>query len=415
MTEDGSGLRMEDAVRTILKSNPAQVIALAASEEGNSCTLEDILIEPVANKPFLKPAPQWQQLPGDRPKYEHLALKGHEGPSLLLGLRASSGSEARLIECERQYHGRYKRYSAYTRSLLGQVTTDYKVGHIGRTHKVQLIHLHRHFAGDSREDQLSKFWDYLARTSKHVDVLMGDFGVALFCVIPELRSRGVTIDLAAWFPWKRVDGTPCADTCGIFFIDRPGSYHLCKGLTDLHANDASGILWSTPECKSQSRYFHVFPDVSIDECDRAEPGIPLTDFRPGALRGVVDHCLRQTLTPSRVRSRQAGQPLFRVRQKPLPSATAFYCMGNDGKTKHHPLLCFTQNKSRRSKAGLARRQEARQPQQSRRGSAARGPSSSAGVEDQSTPQSRLHRHRGRPLSPHPPSQPPPPWKVARRK
>jgi hypothetical protein len=140
----------------------------------------------------------------------------------------------------------------------------------------------------------------------------------------------------------------------------------------------------------------------------------LTDFRPGALRGVVDHCLRQTLTPSWGPRRQAGQSVFGVRQKPLPAATAFYCMGNDGKTKHHPLLCFTQNKSRRSKAGLARRQEARQPQQSRRGSAARGPSSSAGVEDQSTPQSRLHRQRGRPLSPHPPSQPPPPWKVARR-
>jgi hypothetical protein len=76
-----------------------------------------------------------------------------------------------------------------------------------------------------------------------VKVLMGDFNMALFLVIPELRSRGVTIDLAAWYPWKSAEGVQMADSCGIFFIDTPGEYTLCKGLKDLHDNDSTGILW----------------------------------------------------------------------------------------------------------------------------------------------------------------------------
>ena len=73
---------------------------------------------------------------------------------------------------------------------------------------------------------------------------MGDFNVSLFLVVPSLRSRGVVIDLAAWYPWKAPDGTPNADSCGIFFLNRPGFYCFVKGLDDLHDCDPSGILWA---------------------------------------------------------------------------------------------------------------------------------------------------------------------------
>ena len=41
--------------------------------------------------------------------------------------------------------------------------------------------------------------------------------MSLFKVVPELRSRGVPVQLAAWYPW-RVEGSdePMADSCGIF-------------------------------------------------------------------------------------------------------------------------------------------------------------------------------------------------------
>ena len=71
---------------------------------------------------------------------------------------------------------------------------------------------------------------------------MGDFNMCLFRVIPELRSRGTTIDLAAWYPWRSLEGEPMSDSCGIFFIDRPGVYTLAKGIHDLHDRDRAGIL-----------------------------------------------------------------------------------------------------------------------------------------------------------------------------
>ena len=63
-----------------------------------------------------------------------------------------------------------------------------------------------------------------------VDVLMGDFNMSLFKVIPELRSRGATIDLAAWYPWKNKLGIPSSDSCGIFCLRKPGVYQLKVGL-----------------------------------------------------------------------------------------------------------------------------------------------------------------------------------------
>ena len=118
---------------------------------------------------------------------------------------------------------------------------------IGPSHTVHVIHVNRHLANKRWPGKLQAFWDWLATQCRGCDVMMGDFSLQLFNVVPELRSRGVIIDLAAWFPWKRGDGTQCADSCAIFFLNRPGQYTLTKGLSDLHSNDASGILFSSVE------------------------------------------------------------------------------------------------------------------------------------------------------------------------
>ena len=70
-----------------------------------------------------------------------------------------------------------------------------------------------------------------------VDVLMGDFNMSFFRVIPELRSRGATIDLAAWYPWKNKIGVPRADWCGIFCQGKPGVYQPKVGLPNIHTKD----------------------------------------------------------------------------------------------------------------------------------------------------------------------------------
>ena len=71
---------------------------------------------------------------------------------------------------------------------------------------------------------------------------MGDFNMSLFRVIPELRSRGVKIDLGAWYPWKSLEGEPMSDSQGIFFVNLPGVYTLNKNLGDIHERDPTGVL-----------------------------------------------------------------------------------------------------------------------------------------------------------------------------
>ena len=111
-------------------------------------------------------------------------------------------------------------------------------------HNVMVIHVHNLLANNKWLSKLRNFWVWLVeKIIEHdVRVLMGGFNMSLFRVIPELRSRGTTVDLGAWYPWKLPGGAPMSDSCGILFVDCPGDYKLHKGLGDLHADSETGIL-----------------------------------------------------------------------------------------------------------------------------------------------------------------------------
>ena len=49
--------------------------------------------------------------------------------------------------------------------------------------------------------------------------------------------------MAAWYPWKSLEGKPMSDSCGIFFVDVPGVYTLNKNLDDIHDRDPTGVLY----------------------------------------------------------------------------------------------------------------------------------------------------------------------------
>ena len=65
-----------------------------------------------------------------------------------------------------------------------------------------------------KQHRLEQFWGWLSEkiVEFNVQVLMGDFNMSLFRVIPELRSREVVIDLGAWYPWKSLEGEPMSDS-----------------------------------------------------------------------------------------------------------------------------------------------------------------------------------------------------------
>ena len=88
--------------------------------------------------------------------------------------------------------------------MVGNVILDQSIGHFGQEIRIMVVHMHNVLANDKWPKRLIGFWDWCHGicVEHQVDVLMGDFNMTFFRAIPELRSRGATIDLAAWYPGK---------------------------------------------------------------------------------------------------------------------------------------------------------------------------------------------------------------------
>ena len=174
------------------------IIGIAECEEA----YETLLREPAVAGDPAAPEGSLDQRDG----YAYLTLRGCEGTSILLGVRNEVATQISLVDWERRREGTYKRRSggsraeAYSRSLIAQVNLDINVGFLGNSHVAQVIHMHNHLANNKWPSKLTAFWGWLHDkvTKYKVQVLMGDFNMSLFKVIPELRSRGVQIDLGAW-------------------------------------------------------------------------------------------------------------------------------------------------------------------------------------------------------------------------
>ena len=120
--------------------------------------------------------------------------------------------------------------------MVGKVVLDQGIGHLGQEIRIMAVHMHNVLANNQWPATLKGFrdWCHGVCVEHEVDVLMGDFNMSFFRVTPELRSRGATIDLAAWYPWKNKLGFLSADACGIFCLRKPGVYQLEVGLQDIH-------------------------------------------------------------------------------------------------------------------------------------------------------------------------------------
>ena len=68
---------------------------------------------------------------------------------------------------------------------------------------------------------IKNFWDEVAENivKFRVRILVGDWNMQLFCVILELRARGIHINLAAWYPFAPYkEEKPFIDSMGLFII-----------------------------------------------------------------------------------------------------------------------------------------------------------------------------------------------------
>ena len=244
------------------------------------------------------------------------------------------------------------------------------------------------------------FWDGMfdnIRTFK-VQVLMGDFNMSLFRVIPELRRRGAQVDLGAWYPWKSMDGEPMSDSQGIFFVNVPGIYTLHKNVNGIHDRDPSGILAFAPRTvdsaelmrgQSETRTNPATAGTVQDSDERANdartrnggfdhieknagPGMPLTCFLPKEL-DLRSKC-RESLTPSNgsaavaaaMGSHDRKDAGIKFKEKRLDKKIWMY-NGIHQKGSHFPICVFTNNVGRRSPEKLEERKQTQLQKQQRWG------------------------------------------------
>ena len=180
-----------------IKRCPAQVIGLCECQKAT----QDILEEPAVAG---DPNEQWALQ--RRSGFEYLTIRGEEDKSNLLAVRKNMAEEITLLEWERRSEGEYrvgtgKTGHAYSRYLTCEIKFRSNVGFFGTSMVVSVIHLHNKVANHDKgfRKQQIRFWPDLVKklTKFGVDVLMGDFNMSLFKIVPEVRSRGLRIELTA--------------------------------------------------------------------------------------------------------------------------------------------------------------------------------------------------------------------------
>ena len=130
------------------------------------------------------------------------------------------------------------------------------------------------------------FWDDLAKylVCHRCRYLCGDFNMALFSVVPEMRARGFQINMAAWYCWQHEeDVRPKVDSCGIFRIGPCQGIRMCF--------DASVFGFINPEVPSNySMVMETVRNAEGKEIEKRNYPVPkfsllgqgyhLTSYRP---------------------------------------------------------------------------------------------------------------------------------------
>ena len=79
-----------------------------------------------------------------------------------------------------------------------------------------------------------------------VDIFAMDANMGMVKLLNCLRSRGLTVDVAAYFPWQLPTGEHVLDSCCILFINKPGVYQLEEGIRDAHGRGETGLYCTKP-------------------------------------------------------------------------------------------------------------------------------------------------------------------------
>ena len=253
------------------------------------------------------------------------------------------------------------------------------VGFLGKKQVVVVVHFNNNVANKNKgfADQQKRFLNDLVALCEQYEasVLMGDFNMSFFEIVPAFRSRGKNINLGAWYPWKSTGETiaPCADSCGIFILT-PAVCTLAVGLAQLHEDDAQGIISNdyldgdAAHVRDPQAHPNRIYDIIEHEggpgqelgCylkkldgleEKLTPSLTCVNNTDPAARGEEER--RKALlgvSEMDCRSRGGTHVALAVREKRL-QATLWRFKGENHKGSHFPVCCFTDNMGRRTDDG----------------------------------------------------------------
>ncbi len=184
----------------------------------------------------------------DKTNFRYMTIRPNEEATNLTGVRAEPGNDIQCLVWDtviQPYTVKGRPRTAISRLLVAKVAVRRGINHIGTEVNAMVVHMHNDFANRKlRPSELPAWYDKLRGmlVRYEVKVVMGDFNMWLFRIIPEMRQRGLTVDLGAWLPWKGLPrGLSMADSTGIVMVNAPGQYNLVKNVRHLHT-DPDGIL-----------------------------------------------------------------------------------------------------------------------------------------------------------------------------
>ena len=269
---------LQEHMQRDLKSTPCHILCLQEAEETMLTHLSTVSGEGDADaKEKRRPGSTFVGVRGPEPK-----------SSLMICVRQSVVPGIRLLLFHRTLDGTYrvkggKSKYAMSRIMIASAKMRYfKLRGGGEDgdaaeeiDEIKICNAHLHFRTAKRDlrsggQAYRRFWDSLARylVKFAPRFLCGDFNMALFAVIPELRARGFQINLAAWYSWQNhLEEHVRADSCAIFRLGPCQGIRMCF--------DASAFGFNSPTLPSNcSMVMETLRDENGKEIQKRPHPVP---------------------------------------------------------------------------------------------------------------------------------------------
>ena len=345
---------LHDNIDLQVNRNPAMIITLS---EATAEVQESLQATAVAGDPDGTGLEK-------RPVFQHFCLRGTELCSTLIAVRRNNASSLELLywhrNDDRTYIEKGRKKIARSRTMVCRATMKQNVGHIGTEVNICTTHLNNRTAKKEWAAVAEAYWDNLVARIEEFNVhfLTGDFNMSLTIVCAELRSRGISCDLAAWYPWVWTDpalgdlGNPEPlgfDSCGIFYIGGNVQVKMQWGFSQLNALAA----------------YEVEGEVGQQELDVYDghccPGQHWMAYQPKKQKSLLEKLrpmLEPTCSPEELADipRVDYCPHLCLNQKKLDKEL-WLVEGQRHNGAHFPLCVFTNNAGHRSAEAEARRTE----------------------------------------------------------